>query len=157
MKKFTFTATLQKHPNLDAAYVEIPFDAEKAFGKKRIPVRAVIDGAPYRGTLVRMGLPCWWLGVTQEIRKKIRKDPGDRVEVILEEDPAERTVDIPEDLQKALDTHLVAANRFASLSYTNRKEYARWVEEAKKEETRKARVERTISMLEQGKRNPGEK
>ena len=37
------------------AFVEIPFDVEKAFGKKRVPVRATIDGEPYRGSLVARG------------------------------------------------------------------------------------------------------
>jgi uncharacterized protein YdeI (YjbR/CyaY-like superfamily) len=41
---------------------------------------------------------------------------------------------------------------FDKLSYTHQKEYVRWVEEAKKEETRQNRIVKTIDMLKKGKR-----
>ena len=44
---------------------------------------------------------------------------------------------------------------FDSLSYTNRKEYCRWITEAKKEETRAARLEKSIEMLRKGVKTPG--
>jgi len=44
---------------------------------------------------------------------------------------------------------------FDSLSYTNRKEYCRWITEAKKEETRAARLEKAIAMLRKGVKTPG--
>jgi len=52
MKKHTFTAAIQNAGG-GGAYVEVPFDVEKAFGSKRPKVKATIDGIPYRGTLVR--------------------------------------------------------------------------------------------------------
>ncbi len=149
-----FTATLLKHPTLDSAYFEIPFDVEKEYGKKRVKVKALIDGELYRGSLVRMGLPCWWLGVTQEMRKKIRKNPGDSVEIVLEEDLEERVIEVPLEVAAVLKTSPKAARFFESLSYTSKKEYIRWISEAKKEETRKSRLLRLISLLEAGKREP---
>jgi len=67
-------------------YVTVPFDVERVFGKKRVPVRATIDGIPYRGSLVRMGGACHVLGVLKEIRVSLGKGEGDVVEVVLEED-----------------------------------------------------------------------
>lgn len=52
------------------AFVTIPFDVERAFGKKRVPVRATIDGVPYRGSLVRMGGECHILGILKSVRAK---------------------------------------------------------------------------------------
>jgi len=44
---------------------------------------------------------------------------------------------------------------FEGLSFTHRKEYCRWIDEAKKEETRVRRVEKAIEMLRKGIRTPG--
>ena len=39
------------------AYVTIPFDVEKTFGKKRVKVKALLGGEPYQGSLARMEGP----------------------------------------------------------------------------------------------------
>ena len=44
---------------------------------------------------------------------------------------------------------------FEKLSYTHRKEYCRWIDEAKKEETRQHRMEKAIEMLKKGVKTPG--
>ena len=46
---------------------------------------------------------------------------------------------------------LIAAATFAGLAFTHRKAYVTWVEEAKKPETRAARVEKAVAMLREGK------
>jgi len=70
-------------PDIDGAYVEIPFDVKATFGKGRVPVHASFDGEPYDGSLVRMGTPGHILGIRKEIRAKIGKQPGDVVHVVL--------------------------------------------------------------------------
>ncbi len=89
-KRYEFDATVQKVPNIDGAYVEIPFDVKAEFGKGRVPVRASFDGVPYEGSLVRMGTPGHILGLRKDIRQQIGKQPGDRVHVVLEEREKER-------------------------------------------------------------------
>jgi len=133
------------------AYVRIPCDVEAAFGKKRVPVRATIDGVPYRGSLVRMGEPCHVLGVLKEIRERIGKGVGDTVVVTVEEDLAPRAVEIPPDLRGALDSSSSAKESFESLSFSRQREYVLWIEAAKRESTRSERVSRSIEMLAQGK------
>jgi uncharacterized protein YdeI (YjbR/CyaY-like superfamily) len=95
--------------------------------------------------------------VRKDIRAAIGKNVGDTVRVEIERDTEERVVDIPEPLAKALAKNKKASDFFDSLSYTNRKEYARWISEAKKEETRTKRLEATIEKLLTGKKNPSEK
>jgi hypothetical protein len=147
-KKFEFDAVIKKPENVDSGYIEFPYDVKKEFGgKSRVKVKAVIDGVPYRGSLVNMGRGCHWLGITKEIRKATCKDPGDTVHVMIEEDREERTVEIPDDLLKLLEKEEGLLDYFNKLSYTHRKEYVRWIEEAKKEETRKNRLVKTIEML----------
>ncbi|MFZ2097233.1 MAG: YdeI/OmpD-associated family protein [Anaerolineales bacterium] len=134
------------------AYVTIPFDVERIFGKKRPKVRATIDGETYRGTLVRMGSPYYMLIVLKEIRQKIGKSFGDEVSIELEQDHEPRQVELPADLQQALQAIPAAQAVFDRLSYTHQREYVRWITEAKREQTRLRRIQQTIEMLIRGKR-----
>ena len=84
-KVYEFTAEIQKVPDIDGAYVVIPFDVKAEFGRGRVPVNATFDGEPYRGSLVRMGTPSHIIGIRKEIRAKIGKQPGDSVLVTLQE------------------------------------------------------------------------
>lgn len=81
--KLEFDAIIQKADDMDAAYVEIPFDIEKVFGTKRAKVHALFDEEPYDGLALKMGTPCHVIGIRKDIRKKIGKQPGDFVHVVL--------------------------------------------------------------------------
>jgi hypothetical protein len=84
-KIYEFEAEIKKVPEIDGAYIEIPFDVKAEFGKGRVPVNATFDGEPYEGSLVRMKTPCHILGLRKDIRAKIGKQAGDTVKVTLEE------------------------------------------------------------------------
>jgi len=145
-EKHTFRAAIE-NPSGGGAFVRIPFDVEQTFGKKRVPVKATIDGEAYRGTLVWMGEPCHILGVLKEIREKIGKTFGDEVEVTLEEDTEPRVVEVPPDFQQALDRDPVAKAAFQKMPYTHQREYVCAILEAKREETRRSRIAKSIEML----------
>src|ERR1044072_212104 len=145
-QKQTFTATIQNAGG-GGAFVEVPFDVEEAFGSKKPKVKAVIEGVPYRGLLVRMGGPNHMLIILKGIREQIGKTFGDEVTVTVEPDSEPRVIEIPKDLMKELKKDKEAKAFFDKLSYTHQKEYVRWVEEAKKEETRQSRIAKTIEML----------
>ena len=89
-KIYEFEALLKKVPDIDGAYIEVPFDVKAEFGKSRIPVFATFDGEPYEGSLVRMKTPCHIIGVRKEIRKKIGKQTGDMIKVTLKERAVEK-------------------------------------------------------------------
>ncbi|RHP36134.1 DUF1905 domain-containing protein [Lachnotalea sp. AF33-28] len=82
---YEFDAVIKKVPDIDGAYVEIPFDVKKEFGKGRVKVHAVFDTAEYDGSIVRMGTPCHILGLRKDIRAAIGKQPGDTVHVTITE------------------------------------------------------------------------
>ncbi len=153
-KTHTFKAVIESADG-GGAFVTVPFDVEGVFGKKRVKVKATIDGEPYRGSLVRMGGPCHRLGVLKEIRDKIGKQPGDEVEVTVEEDIEPRVVEVPADFQAALTGEPEAGAFFRQLSYTHQREYVRWIEEAKREKTRQERIAKAVEMLLQQKRGRG--
>lgn len=146
MTQKTFTATIQNAGG-GGAYVEVPFDVEEAFGSKRPKVKAMIEGIPYRSTLMRMGTECHILGILKEIREQIGKTFGDEVRITIEPDTEPRVIEVPKDLMKELKKDKEAKAFFDKLSYTHQKEYVRWVEEAKKEETRQNRILKTLEML----------
>lgn len=82
---YEFEAVIKKAPDMDAAYIEIPFDVKQEFGKGRVPVHATFDGEPYDGSLVRMKTPCHIIGIRKDIRAKIGKQPGDTIKVTVRE------------------------------------------------------------------------
>jgi hypothetical protein len=150
-KKHTFKATI-----IDAggggAFVEVPFDVEAAFGSKRPKVKALIEGVPYRGTLVRMGTECHLLLILKSIREQIGKTFGDEIKVSVEVDVEERVADVPAELKRAYKSNKDAKAAFEKLSYTHQKEYATWINEARKAETRQGRIVRTIARLQSGRK-----
>jgi hypothetical protein len=132
--------------------VEIPLDVPELFGAKRAPVRGTVNGAPFRSRVAVYG-GRYLLGLNRELREAAGVGgPGDTVTVELELDDEPRTVEVPDDLRAALDDELRVL--FESLSYTHRREYVRWIEEAKREETRRRRVVRAVELLRAGRRTP---
>lgn len=150
MKK-SFTATIQNAGG-GGAFVEVPFDVEKAFGSKRPKVKAMIEGVPYRGTLVRMRSENHMLIILRGIREQIGKSFGDEVKVTVEPDTEPRVVEIPPQLAKAFKKERAALEYFNSLAYSHKREYVGYITEAKKEETHARRVAQTIEMLKKGKK-----
>jgi Bacteriocin-protection, YdeI or OmpD-Associated/Domain of unknown function (DUF1905) len=119
-------------------------------GAKRFPVLATVNGYTWRTTVTRMRGE-FLLGLNRAVREEAGVEAGDTVEVKLELDTAPRQVQVPEALANALAGDSVARAAFDRLAYTHRKEYTRWIDEAKRDETRQRRVAQALEMLRQGK------
>lgn len=84
-----FRATIECSGSIDAAYVVVPVDIRKVYGKGRLKVEATFDGEHYSGSVVNMGVKdadgkiCYIIGITKAIRQKIGKTFGDTVDVTL--------------------------------------------------------------------------
>lgn len=129
------------------AYVAVPAAVVEALGgKKRIPVAATFDGVAYRGSIVSMGGDERILGMLRAIRDELGKGPGDSVAVTVAPDTAPRAVEVPADLAAALD-EAGLRTVFDALSYSHRREYVGWIEEAKRSETRSRRVRTTVERV----------
>ena len=144
--KQTITVKLEKHPTMEATGIKIPFDVEAVFGSKRVPVKATIGRAEYRGTVVRMAGE-YMLGIPKVFREAAGVKAGDNIVVTLEKDIEERTVTVPPDLATELKKNKALAAVWDDLSFTIRKENARALEDAKQPETRARRLEKTLQML----------
>ena len=124
----------------------IPPEVMDALRGKRVPVTATVNGYSWRTTTFAYGGRAL-IGLNKEVRAGAGVDAGDTVTVELERDNAPREVDVPEPLAAALAGDDEARAAFESLSYTHRKEYALWVAEAKRAETRERRVAETLQRL----------
>jgi len=91
------------------------------------------------------------IGLLKAIRDAIGKDVGDTVHVTVERDTEERTVTVPVDLAAALRKDPTADAAFEKLSYTHRREFVQWIEEARRPETRERRIGKTVEMVKEGK------
>lgn len=144
-KKQTIEVELKKHGSMEATGIVIPFDVEKVFGAKRVPVKALINKAEYRGSIVRMGGE-YMLGIPKAFREAAGITAGDNIVVTIEKDESPRTVEMPKDLAAALKKNGLLAEWERS-SYTHQKEHVRAIEEAKQPETRMRRIEKAIAMV----------
>jgi hypothetical protein len=150
MGSLTFTAVLAARGPAAAVILDDEQVALVGEGAKRFPVAATINGFTWRTTVTRMRGE-FLLGLSREVREGAGVQAGDSAEVTLVLDTAPREVEVPEALASALAGDPTAMAAFDALAYTHRKEYCRWIEEAKRPETRERRVGRALSMLREGK------
>lgn len=149
--RHAFTAIIQNAGG-GGGFVEVPFDVEAAFGSKRPKIKALIEGVPYRGSLVRMGGEHHMLIILKGIREQIGRTFGDEVKVTVEPDDEPRRVEVPPGLAKAFRKEKAAAAYFNSLAYSHRREYVNYILEAKKAETRASRIAKVVEALNKGKK-----
>jgi uncharacterized protein YdeI (YjbR/CyaY-like superfamily) len=76
--------------------------------------------------------------------------PGDIVEVVMERDVEERTVEAPEELKKELGKSKAARERWDGLAFTHKKEMAISISSAKQVETKKRRLAKVMNVLKAG-------
>ena len=131
--------------------VPIPKGVADQLGLKGMPkIQAVIAGTPYRGSLMPMGDGTYCLGVLKSIQEAAGVGIGDTIEVLIELDTEPRTVQPPSDLAAVLARDKKAAAAWEKLSYTNQKEMAALLTDAKKPETRKRRLASAVEKLKAG-------
>ena len=154
MTSRTFTARVLRPDDGPGHAIEVPFDPVEVFGRARAPVIVIINGHPaFRTTLASYG-GRGWIG----LRKAQLTDMGLRVDddvtVSVELDDAPRDADIPPELTAALAGNPAAGAAFSELPPGHRREYAQWVGEAKRADTRVRRATATAVTVLDGRR-PG--
>jgi leucyl aminopeptidase (aminopeptidase T) len=133
-----------------ATGIPVPADVVEALGAgKRPPVVATVAGYSYR-TTVAPYTGEYFIPLAAEHREAAGVVAGQEVDVRIELDTEPREVPVPDDLAAAFDEPARAT--YAALAYSHQKEWVRWVEEAKKPETRAARIEKTVESLRAGKK-----
>jgi uncharacterized protein DUF1905/bacteriocin resistance YdeI/OmpD-like protein len=143
-----FRAALVADPTGTGTFVVVPPQVVGGLGLKGRPkVHAVIAGHPYRGSLMPTRDGTFCLGVLKAIQQAEGLKRGDTITVELELDTAPRVIQPPSDLAAALRRDKAAAAQWRRLSYTNQREMARSLEEAKRPETRERRLAAALEKL----------
>ena len=114
-------------------------------GKKPLVV-VTLNGYSYRSAVGKMG-DRFMISLSAENQKNARVNGGDVVEINLELDTQPRTVEIPTDLQKALDKNKTAKMNFEKLSPSKKKAIVISITEAKTEETKMKRINKSLEQL----------
>lgn len=129
------------------AVARIPADQVAPLGgRKQMRVLGTVNGVafksstmPYRGA--------FYLGVHKATREAAGIDFGEPIEIELIRDTSPRELALPEELEAAFKAEPALAERFASLSFTRRREMAEPIGEAKRPETRARRLEDALNQL----------
>jgi hypothetical protein len=134
-----------------ATGIQVPDEIVEALGGgKKPPVKVTIGSYTYRSTIASMG-GRFMLPVSKANRDEAGIQAGDEIEVQLELDTEPREVGVPDDFAEALGHHTEAQNFFDSLSYSNKRRIVLNIEGAKSAETRQRRIDKSISLLREGK------
>jgi len=144
-----FRAQLQPRGPAAAVVLDDAQVAEVGEGARRFPVVATVNGYTWRTSVARMGGE-FLVGLSREVRQGAGVQAGDEVDVTIELDSAPRDVEVPEALAAALAADPQAQAAFEGMAFTHRKEYARWVAEAKRDETMQRRVQQAVEMIRAG-------
>lgn len=129
------------------AAAQIPADVTAALGgMKQMRVTGSLNGHPIRTSTMpyRGG---FYVGLHKAAREAAGVEIGDEVELALNLDTSPRVLELPPELEAAFIAEPELRERFDALSFTRRREMAEPISEAKKPETRAARVERALSAL----------
>ncbi len=150
MGALRFTTTLQPRGPAAAVILSDEQVAELGEGAKAFAVSATVNGHTWPGRVTRMRGENL-LGMSRAVREAAGVEAGDTVAVELLLQTGPREVEIPPPLVAALDGDPPARAAFDALAPSHRKEFARWVAEAKRQETRDRRVAQTLEMLREGR------
>jgi len=154
-KKLQFQAKIQGKEAGVVAAITPPVDVIEWFGTRaRVPIRGTINGFPFRSSLMPCGA-ARMMPVNKTLCQGAGVKPGDIVDVLMERDEEERTVEAPPELKKELAKSKKAQARWNELAFTHKKEMAISISGAKQEETKKRRLAKVMDVLKNGARWTG--
>ena len=131
--------------------LDVPTEVSDAFGLRgHVPVVGTVDGAELTATLVPVGGGRHRLFLNRAVRGAIGKGAGDSVEIRIRLDRSDRTPETPSDLREALAEDGASA-AWETLAPSRRKEFLVWLADAKRDQTRAARIGRIVqTAVEEG-------
>jgi hypothetical protein len=143
-----FTSTIEAATGGGAA-AQVPPEVRDALGGNRqMRVTGTLNGVPFRSSTMpyRGG---FYVGLHKAAREAAGVDIGDEVTLTLIRDDSPRTLELAPELEAALAADPQLRERFDRLSFSRRRELAEPIAEAKKPETRRARLEKALAALRQ--------
>ena len=147
---YRFKAVLQNAGG-GGAVVLMPDDVSDAMGgRKQFRVTGTVNGVPMKSSTFPYKGEGLWLGVHKATREKAGVEFGDELDFEITRDDAPRVLELAPELEAALTTEPALRAHFDALSFTRRRELADPIAEAKRPETRAARLEKALAALRSG-------
>ena len=146
-----FRTELLGEPGATATGMVIPAEVVEALGSgKRPAVKVTLNGRyTYRNTVAVMG-GAYMIGVSADHRAGAGVNAGDMLEVDLELDTEKREVEVPADLEAAIDAAPDAKRTFDGLSYSEKLMLVNKMN-VKNPDVRQGRIQGTVAQLLTGK------
>ena len=141
----TFRATLERLPGngLNWVIVYIPFSVEKIWKTRgTLRVNAEIKGIPFRAAILPTRSGRHFMLVNKKMQKAAGIAPGSTTVFTLTPDLSPRIIQLPVELEKALNEDRALRKWFDRLSYSVRKWLVDQIADAKSADTRRRRAER---------------
>ena len=134
-------------PSGNATAVEIPATVMKGLGPQaRPPVTITINGHSWRSRVAAMRGE-QLIGISAANREAAGVAEGETIEVDVVLDAAPRTVELPDDLAKALKRTTGSKDAFERLPFGLRQKHVREIESAKSAEVRERRIAKLVITL----------
>jgi hypothetical protein len=146
MEHHRFRTTIEAAVGGGAAARIPPDIGAQLGGLKQMRVTGSLNGLPIRTSTMpyRGGL---YVGLHRAAREAAGVEIGEEVELELTRDDSPRVLDIPAELEAAFISEPILRQRFDSLSFSRRRDLAAPISEAKKPETRAARLRKALAAL----------
>jgi hypothetical protein len=130
--------------------VDVPERVSRALGgATRIPVVGEVGGLPVRTTLVPRGGGKHRLFVHSRVWRELGLGRGDTVTAILRPDEEPERVEVPREVAAAMPEGSEAREAFDDLPPASRRQFVRYVLEARGAETRKRRIGEGVGRIVQ--------
>ena len=141
----TFRGTLERYPGngLNWVIVRLPFSVEKRWKTRgTLRVNVEVNGFQYRTAVFPTRMGQHFLLVNKKMQKAARIAPGSTAAFTLTPDVSPRVIQLPKELEIALNEDHAVRKWFDRLSYSIRKWLVGLVADAKSPDTPRKRAER---------------
>jgi len=149
MSRISFKTTLHQVGN-NTGIVVPPQVMEQLGSGKKPAVNVTVNGFAYRSSVAAMAGKSM-ISFSSDKRAAAGLKGGDSISVTLELDDTPRVMELPHDLEAALDKDKPAKAFFATLSYSNQRRHIDPINAAKTPETRARRIEKSVALFREGR------
>ncbi|HUK30857.1 MAG TPA: YdeI/OmpD-associated family protein [Candidatus Acidoferrum sp.] len=131
--------------------IQIPFSVENEWGSRaRVSVRGTMNGFAFRSSIFPDGRGGHTMMMNKALMEGSKAGPGDTVTFEMQQDTKPRPIIIPKDFKAALAGSAKARGVFEAFSPSHCRAYVDWITQAKRAETRTARIAKAIQMIAAG-------
>ncbi|HEU5121770.1 MAG TPA: YdeI/OmpD-associated family protein [Candidatus Saccharimonadales bacterium] len=135
--------------------IRLPEDASaKLPSRGQTMVKGTINGYAFQSVLEPDGKWSHWFRADESLQKQIGAKAGDTVVLDIESTKEWPEPDLPQDLKLALQSHPQASAMWKAITPMARWDWIRWIRGTKDPETRKRRIEASMSKMKAGERRP---